>query len=124
MVNHIGVHLVELEVRIDQMIDDGSKKAKTPLSFYGRFIGLGSKIIPGFKMYYALLFLLIVAMLIPASIKSWWTMSAWRFPAFLKIIFVVIPPSLMVIVRLIMRYVDRTALARIDAIRKSKTLAL
>jgi hypothetical protein len=68
MVNHIGVHLVELEVRIDRIIDAGSEKVKTPLSFYGRFIGLGSKIIPGFSMHYALLFILIVAILIPASI--------------------------------------------------------
>jgi len=116
MVNHLGVHLVELEIGINRMIDPDSDKVKTPLSFYRRFVAQGSKIIPGFRMYYVLLEVLIVAILIPASVRSWWTMTDWRFPTYLRVVFVAIPPLLMVIVRLTMRYVDRTAIAKIDAL--------
>ncbi len=122
MVNHIGVRLVELEIRINRLIDANSEKVKEPLSFYRRFVGQGFEIVTGFRVYFVLLAVMVVTILIPASVKSWRTMTAWQFPAWLRIIFVAIPPLLMVIVLLTMRYVDQTALARINAIRNSETL--
>lgn len=114
IVNHLGVHLVELEVRINRMIDRDCDKVILPLSFYSRFVAQGSKIVPGFRMYYVLLEVFVVVILVPASVRSWWTMTDWGFPTYLRVVFVAIPPLLIVTVRLTMRYVDRTAIAKIN----------
>lgn len=120
MVNHLGVHLVELEFRINRIIEpDPNKKFESPLSFYRRFVARSSKIVPGFRHYYVLLEVFGGVILIPASIRSWWTMMEWGFPTYLRLVFVAIPPVLIIIVRLTMRYVDRAAIAKIDALGES-----
>jgi hypothetical protein len=114
MVNHLGVHLVELEIRINQVIERDCNKVILPLSFYSRFVAQSSDIVPGFRIYNVLLEVFVIIILVPASVRSWWTMTEWGFPTYLRVVFVAIPPLLIVIVRLTMRYVDRTAIAKIN----------
>jgi len=120
MVNHLGVHLVELEIRINRIIEpDSNNKVASPLSFYSRFVARSSTIVPGFRHYYILLEVFVIVILVPASIRSWWTMREWGFSTYLRVVFVAIPPALIIIVRLTMRYVDRAAIARIEALGDS-----
>ncbi|HXD33230.1 MAG TPA: hypothetical protein VN643_19060 [Pyrinomonadaceae bacterium] len=120
MVNHLGVHLVELEIRINRIIEPDSKeRIESPLSFYGRFVARSANVVPGFRHYYALLEVFVIVILVPASMRSWWTMMEWGFATYLRVVFVAIPPALIIIIRLIMRYVDRAAIARINALGDS-----
>ncbi len=118
MMNNIGVQLVDLEIRINAMLSLTSEEnpvVTEHLTYYRRVMGRGFDVIPGFKIYFVFLALLIGIVLIPVSMKSWSTMSGWGFHWYLKLPFVGLPMLMMIVVIATMRHVDRTTARRIDS---------
>jgi hypothetical protein len=115
--NHFGVSLAALEIKINKRL---SVEMDHGLSFYSKYVGRGSQIVKGFKHYFALLTLLTIIVIIPASIKSWSAMTSWNWPISFKMMGILIPPLLIIAVVAVMSYVDKWAVEEIDKqIRKA-----
>jgi len=114
--NHFGVSLAALEIKINKKLD---VEMDDGLSFYSKYVGQGSQIVMGFKQYFALLTLLTIIVVIPASIRSWSAMTSWDWPIYFKMLGTLIPLLLVIAVVAVMSYVDKSAVRQIDALIKN-----